>query len=231
MSPLARILRSLRERGLRATILSARRHAVTRASRFADRPFDTGFGTETSQVVENCDLRDVRSANLARGIRYEPTRARPFKRILRAAAIPARGTFVDIGCGKGRVLMLAALHGFNRVVGVDYSPSLCGTAERNLASLRSTKQLRFDAVIHALDAADYEFQPDETVVFLFNPFDEVVLRRVLDNLRTSLQRHPRALWLIYHHPLWRSAVEECGLFSTAEEHSFGGCDFAVFRTG
>ena len=200
------------------------------ASRLRDRGFDPVHGTDTRTVVENAALRDVTSGNRARGIRYEPTRARPLQRLLSAAGIPARGTFVDIGCGKGRVLMVAALHGFANVTGVDYSPSLCDTARRNLDALRATRGLRFDAAIHAIDAVDYAFQPDDTVLFLFNPFDETVLRAVLENLRISLATHPRALWLVYHNPVWRSAIDESRLFDRVEDYSFGGCVFAVYRT-
>ena len=65
-------------------------------SSLADRHFDAAFGTETHAVVENVDLSDVASQNLARGIRYEPTRAIPFRRLLRAAHIPPAGSFVDL---------------------------------------------------------------------------------------------------------------------------------------
>jgi SAM-dependent methyltransferase len=229
MSLIPRTIQSVRNRGLRATLRSARRRLVTRASRSIDRRFDKSLGTETGVVVENAALADVTSANLARGIRYEPTRARPFRRLLREAGVTPRGTFVDIGCGKGRVLMLAVEHGFARVTGVDYSPALCALAQRNLDILRGRTGLRFDATVHAMDAADYAFQPDDTVVFLYNPFDETVLRGVLDNLGASLRAHPRELRLIYHRPLWRGVVDESQLFGPAEVYCFGGCDFAVYR--
>ncbi|HLF24266.1 MAG TPA: hypothetical protein VI565_10130, partial [Burkholderiales bacterium] len=121
----SRFQKSLRERGARATARAARRRVATVASILVDRHFDLVFGTETRGVVENADLRDVMSANLVRGIRYEPTRAIPFRRVLRAARIPSHGTFVDLGCGKGRACMLAVMHGFANVVGIDYSPALC----------------------------------------------------------------------------------------------------------
>jgi SAM-dependent methyltransferase len=230
MPTLARTLHSLRTRGLSATAKSARRRLADVAARLRDRTFDRRYRTETRLMVENAAMRDVTSPNLVRGIRYEPTRAAPFRRVLAAARIPARGTFVDLGCGKGRVLMLAALHGFERVTGVDYSPALCEAARRNLDALRTARGLRFDAAIHLLDAADYAFQPDDAVVFLYNPFDDVVLGRVLDALRTSLAAHPRPLWLVYHNPVWRGAVAASGLFADATTYTFGGCRFDVFRS-
>ena len=142
---------------------SVRRRLATAVSSVADRHFDLVFGTETRGVVENADLRDVTSANLARGIRYEPTRAIPFRRVLRAARIPGEGAFVDLGCGKGRACMLAALHGFEKVVGVDYSPELCRIAERNFDAFRRRTGRNFHATVYSLDAIAYAFAPDDAV--------------------------------------------------------------------
>jgi len=226
----ARIRRSLREHGLRHTLRAAQRHLAAAWSRLVDRHFDPAFGTETRRVVENRDLHDVTSANLARGIRYEPTRALPFRRVLRAARVPADGVFVDLGCGKGRALLLAVLHGFRRVKGVDYSPALCAAAERNLAVFRARRARSFRFDVLAMDAADYAFTRDDTVVYLYNPFDASVLAAVLARLRGSLIRHPRPVWVVYHNPVWRDVIESGGDFERVGEYSFGGCAFAVYRS-
>ena len=83
MSFIPRTVNSLRNRGFVATLRSARRHLVTRTSQFFDRRFDRKLGTETGAIVETAAQTDVASPNLARGIRYEPTRARPLQRLLR----------------------------------------------------------------------------------------------------------------------------------------------------
>ncbi len=181
-------------------------------------------------MVENTDLRDVQSSNLARGIRYEPTLAIPFRRALRAARVPSHGTFVDIGCGKGRACMLAVVHGFDDVTGVDYSPGLCRVAERNLDLLRARTNRRFTSSIRAMDAADYAFAPGDTVVYLFNPFDAGVLSAVMARLRRSLATHPREVWIVYQNPLWREAVETGRDFAHVGDRTYGGCDFAVYRS-
>lgn len=225
----SRFQKSLRDRGLVATARSARRRAEVAVGTFADRHFDLVFGTETRDVVENAALRDVTSANLARGIRYEPSRAIPFRRVLRASRIPAEGTFVDLGCGKGRACMLAAMHGFSNVVGVDYSPVLCVIATRNLDVFRARTGRRFRSTVRAMDAVDYAFAPEDTVLYLFNPFDASVLSAVLARLRASLDAHPRPAWLVYQNPVWRVAVDASGIFTHVGDWSFGGCAFAVYR--
>lgn len=226
----ARVLRSLRNHGVRPTFRSGLRHLSTWVSRWVDRHFDPAFGTETRTVLENNALKDVTSPNLARGIRYEPTRALPFRRALRSARVPTHGGFVDLGCGKGRALILAVQCGFKQVTGVDYSRELCAAAEKNLAAFRSRTQRGFRSKVVAMDAADYAFTKEDTVVYLFNPFDAVVLAAVIARLRRSLERHPRTVWIMYHNPLWRSSIESTNAFEHVGDYSSGGCTFAVYRS-
>ncbi len=48
-----------------------------------------------------------------------------------------RYTFVDIGAGKGRALLVAAESPFREVVGVELNPELAAVAERNIARVRA----------------------------------------------------------------------------------------------
>ncbi len=43
--------------------------------------------------------------------------------------------FIDIGCGKGRVVLLASEYAFREVVGVELNPQLASVARRNLQSV------------------------------------------------------------------------------------------------
>jgi SAM-dependent methyltransferase len=225
-----RLYRNLRERGAIATLRLAQRRLAIAASTLADCHFDAAFGTETRAVVENADLRDVESPNKARGIRYQPTRAIPFRRLLRAARIPSEGGFVDLGCGKGRACMLAAMHGFSGVVGIDYSPALCRIAERNLDILRARTGRHFHSSIRAMDAADYAFARGDTTIYLYNPFDAGVLSAVVTRLEQSLAAHPRCVWLVYQNPVWRGVIEGRRGFTHTGDWTYGGCEFAVYRS-
>jgi SAM-dependent methyltransferase len=226
----ARIARALRKHGVRYTLRAAGRHANMAISRLLDRHFDIAFGTDTRGVIENESLSDVVSPNLSRGIRYEPTRAIPLRRVLRAARIPADGGFVDLGCGKGRAMMVAALCGFRHVAGVDYSPMLCAVAENNLDLLRARTKRKFTSSVVVKDAADYAFSAHDTVIYLFNPFDAVVLAAVLAHLRRSLERDPRTVWIVYHNPVRRSVIDGDVAFARVRDYAAGGDTFAVYRS-
>ena len=110
---------------------------VTIAAGIVEDPlFDWRFGTETSRVVYGNEL-EASLVNRRHAVSYQPTKARPFQDLLRRLDLPAGGTFVDVGSGKGRVLLLAARHPFKRVVGIEFSPSLCEQARRNIEIFRA----------------------------------------------------------------------------------------------
>ena len=66
--------------------------------------------TRTEVAVKDLDIgqEDKRNAE-----KYKPTRTRYFRKFMKHVAVPAHGEFVDVGCGKGRVMMLAAEQGFD----------------------------------------------------------------------------------------------------------------------
>ena len=108
--------------------------------------------------------------------------------------------FLDIGCGKGRVLCVAAHYGFTKLTGIDLSKELCGLAKHNL---EATKK-RFPAFEYSIinnDAFYYEIPADADCIFLFNPFDEVIMNGVVKNIMESLKQHQRGISIIYVNPL------------------------------
>src|SRR5713101_6823082 len=80
---------------------------------------------------------DKAGTDLGTPYSYDPAPWRTLSRSLRLASLEAeRFTFVDIGCGKGRILLSALALPFRRIVGVEFSPVLCRIAEKNVASAR-----------------------------------------------------------------------------------------------
>ena len=227
MSLVARFVSSIQRRGVGSTLAVAWGSSVLHLHEGVDRYFDLVNGTETSRVVEAVDLVAT-GVHKEHGFRYHATRARPFLRLMHALGIPPGQIFLDIGSGKGRVLLLALDFGFKKLVGVDYSAELCEIARQNLNVVRRRRGFTTPVEVHCCDAAEYEFHDDETVIYLYNPFDAVVLAKVMERLCASLRRAPRKTWLIYLHPRWHSAIESTGMFTWADLHAFGKLEFAVF---
>lgn len=119
--------------------------------------------------------------------------------------------FLDYGCGKGRAVVVAAMHPFRRVIGIELSPELCDIAKENVR--RAARKLECpDVEIVAANAMDYVVPSDVTVVFLFNPFQGRVLATVQKRIRQSLIRSPRRLRIVYMHP-------------AKEPNGFADCDW------
>jgi 16S rRNA G966 N2-methylase RsmD len=87
-------------------------------------------------------------------------------------------TFIDVGSGKGRVLIVAAEYPFRRVMGVEYSAELAAACRDNLERLNIADKC--EVVVR--DAVDFKFPDENMLIFLYNPFDSTILTRVLRHL-------------------------------------------------
>ncbi len=117
--------------------------------------------------------------------------------------------FLDIGCGKGRALCTAAHYGFTQVTGIDFSKALIDCAGKNLALTK--KQIpALDYELYNNDAFYFEILEDVDCIFLFNPFDEVIMSGVVFNILESLKNHNRAITVIYVNPMHKEAFTIAG---------------------
>jgi hypothetical protein len=109
-------------------------------------------------------------------------------------------TFIDLGAGKGRALLMASDYPFQRIMGVEFMPDLCRAAEENIASYSASsndRQKCSQIEMVCLDACDFQFPDRPLVVYLFNPFSEPVFVKVLENLRLSVEQVPRQIYIAY----------------------------------
>jgi SAM-dependent methyltransferase len=120
-----------------------------------------------------------------------------------------RKHLVDIGCGKGRALCVAAYNGFNKVTGIDFSAGFCKIAEENLLKTKTIFPALNFSVINE-DAAIIAMPPDADCIFFFNPFDEFIMKIVLKNILASYNKNPRNLYIIYLNPLYKTAFLQEG---------------------
>jgi SAM-dependent methyltransferase len=135
-------------------------------------------------------------------------------------------TFLDLGSGKGRTLLMASDYPFRRIVGVELLPSLDQIAQENLRRYKSDSQQCFRLESVCADATKFPLPSEPLVVYLFNPFPEPGLRQVLANLEQSLREHPRIVYVLYHNPLLEHAFADSkALRKTAATHQF-----SIFRS-
>jgi hypothetical protein len=146
---------------------------------------------------------------------YQPTDPALFQEMLKALERAlhfnfADFAFLDLGSGKGRTLLMASDYPFKRILGVELLPSLHDIACENLRCYKSESRKCFALEAVCADATTFPFPDVPLVVFLFNPFPEPGLRRVITNLEQSLRARPRPICVLYHNPLLEHVLSESG---------------------
>ncbi|HWH94462.1 MAG TPA: class I SAM-dependent methyltransferase, partial [Baekduia sp.] len=197
---LHRVRRALRRYGIKGSAREAaglvRSVPARRRALRADRAFDEQLGVDTSGIVRLHEL-SFESENKELGSRYEATSPESFERVMSQLELGDRElTFVDLGAGKGRALLLASRLPFRRLVGVEFSPELTAIGQRNVEAWRQRHPDCPDIELVCQDATTYEFPDEPLLVYMYNPFEAPVLLEVLANLRASLQRSPRPVMLV-----------------------------------
>jgi SAM-dependent methyltransferase len=157
--------------------------------------------------------------NIELATHYEATPPGDVDRLLAVAQLVSeRTTFVDIGSGMGRVVMIASRLPFKQIVGVEISPALHEVARENLATYDRGLQRCKDVRLVRADAAGYAFPRGELAVYLYNPFRAPILATVLERL---LGGPARRLTLLYHTPVERATIEASGAFELIGDLGFG----------
>lgn len=154
--------------------------------------FDAKHGVETSVPMEGWEMEEASDATLENNSRYSPTPVRTIRQVIAASPVPHGDmSFVDFGCGKGRVMLVASDFPFKKIIGVEFSGSLCETARNNFSRYKSDAQRCHDFEVHCQDVSEFAI-PDEAGFFYFyEPFTAQIAEKVLDNIEASIARHPR----------------------------------------
>lgn len=106
-------------------------------------------------------------------------------------------TFIDIGAGMGRAMLLASQYPFAKVEGIELNPALAAIARENIHGWQSAGRAVAPMHVTCSDALQFTLPNGPCLVFLFNPFGESVMRRLLKRLATAFARRPGQLDLLY----------------------------------
>jgi SAM-dependent methyltransferase len=169
---------------------------------FMPHPFDLEFGVRTSGLVAGRNLKTGHRAD-RHNTAYFGVAPSVFQemivrwRRLKPAAPIDEFTFVDLGAGMGRALLLAAEFPFRAVVGVELNPTLARIGRRNMAVWRKAGRALAPMRMVCRDAAEFALPAGPCVVFLFNPFGAPVFRRILKSWNTGLADREQKLDILY----------------------------------
>lgn len=178
-----------------------------RRRRYGDVDFDWDYRVDTTSATVSWRDRLMGMFHSP----YQPTEPALFQEMLVRLPIDFREfTFIDLGSGKGRVLLMAANYPFRRIVGVELLPGLDRVAEENIHKYKSDAQQCFAVQSVCGDAREFLFPPEQTVLYLFNPLPEAGLEQVVANLERSLRENPRPVYVLYHNPLLEHVLNRSG---------------------
>src|SRR5580693_5378051 len=136
---------------------------------------------------------------------YQPTEPALFREMIANLKIDFQEfTFIDIGAGKGRTLLMAADYPFRRILGIELLPVLYRVSQKNLSSYKSDSQQCFAVEAMCEDARGFVFPIEPLVLYLFNPLPEAGMIDVMDNLVHSLSQYPRVVYLLYRNPMFEN---------------------------
>ena len=198
-----KMIRRLREVGVLAAIREALMHLRSHESHIDE--FDMKHGTDTCGSQRLWRLR-ISSTNARFGRAYQPTGEEELMEALNYLGVDLQTfTFIDLGCGKGKTLLVASSLGFKQAIGVEFAGELVAIAQENIRKLGIN-----NAAAICGDAADFNFPAGNIVVYLFNPFTQEVMRKVIANLK---EVNCRNLYVVYKVASCAELFDGCGFLS------------------
>ena len=170
------------------------------------------MGTQTGGIQSIFDLQVV-GENARHGLSHIASDPQQFTDTMMSLGLDfASYTFVDLGSGKGRALILAAEFPFRRLIGVEFAAELTEAARANLAAPAVAKLANSRVELVCCDAANYEFPQEPLMIYLFNPFGAAIIRRIAQNALASWRSDPRPVEIIYMNPVHVSEFLAAGWF-------------------
>jgi SAM-dependent methyltransferase len=169
---------------------------------FTLHPFDAQFGVRTSGLVAGRHLktghRHERHATAYYGVAPSVFHALVKRWRNSGPSAPIdETTFVDLGAGMGRAVLLASELRFKAVVGVEMHPMLVSIARKNMRIWRAAGLERAPMRVIERDAVEFALPAGPVVVFMFNPFGGPVIRRLLKSWRKTLAARAGEVNVLY----------------------------------
>ena len=184
-----------------------------------DSAFDQEYGVETTAPRPWWGLGDG-SRSDAYSANYAPSSPTALRAALQRLPDLRAFTFIDLGCGKGRALIVASEYPFKAIIGVEKSRDLVSVAEANLRSVAAAHPERPAIRVVQGDAATFPVPAGDLVVYLFHPFWRPVMRAVANGLVAAMAAQRRRLFVVYLNPTVRAPLDVCPCLTAAPELSF-----------
>jgi len=149
---------------------------------FQNHLFDILHGTDTHKRILKKDFKNKKLKNFKYGVLYMSSWTWHFNKILNFLSFFLDKNlksykFYDVGSGKGKGLILIAkfLRKKNiktKIYGLEYDKNLLQISSNNLLKLK----LKKNVFLKNIEATQFKIKFKKSIIFLFNPFNEKVLK-------------------------------------------------------
>ncbi|MGN5479150.1 hypothetical protein ACTMU2_26115 [Cupriavidus basilensis] len=179
---------------------------------FEDYLFEKRHGLDLGGIIAANELMSGDRHPVAHASAYHAVWCRNLRELFAEAERTgaAFDNFIDLGSGKGKACFYAHMRKpFSKIVGVELSEKLNVIANHNLAKFRSGSASNI--FFSSIDATEFELPETSNLIFMFNPFDDVILRKFVSR---NLEHFRRGTSMIaYANDVHRATLDELG-FST-----------------
>ncbi len=209
---------------MRAKLIPIRPRDLLKATSIPVHPFDQIHGVETSGLVPAANLvtGHPNDEHVTAYYGVAPSILRALIDLWRETPPPSpihSYTFVDIGAGKGRAMLVASQLAFRQVIGIELNPAMVAIAQQNLDHWRSSHDA--DSTASRLaptqlieqDALTFDFPQTPTLVFLFHPFEAPVFKALLRRIETQFAKRPGMLDILYVNAECRTVLDKHPAFT------------------
>lgn len=187
-------------------------------------PFDQIHGVETSGLVPAANLvtGHANDEHVTAYYGVAPSILRTLIDLWRETPPPEpiyRYSFIDIGAGKGRAMLVASELPFHQVIGIELNPAMATIARQNLDRWQqahatdSTAPRLAPIQLQEQDALSFDFPSTPTLVFLFHPFEAPVLKQLLRRIETQFAKRSGTLDILYVNAECRTVLDKHPAFT------------------
>jgi SAM-dependent methyltransferase len=215
-----------------------------RYARWDGRRFDRKHNVQTTGNMYLPDLT-VKSSQKDQSYPYEPTPVKVITLLLSSLRDDFSDfSLVDLGSGKGRVLLIASNFNFKSIVGVEFAEELHKIAQNNINLYRHPLRQCHQIETVCMDAAQFTFPEDKCVIFFSNPFKKELLLSILKRIEKAYLSSPRKIYIVFYNPRhvsktrdeiltqfpWLRRRENLKRISKYPSFMTSHCDYAIYES-
>jgi len=164
-------------------------------------PFDRVNGTDTSGFLCGDEILTGHPAE-EHGSPYAGVQPSVLRTALATLPGLEKSTFIDLGCGKGRPMLIASEFPFRDIIGVELSPTLADAARKNAITTAKRHPGRTPIRVEIGDATVYPMPSGDVVLFIYNSFDRELMLKVAENVDAALSADTqRSIFVVFCNPV------------------------------